>query len=112
MDNGFLLISVESAEPYLTGYKLHFRIGNPLAANYAGFKAKVKWSKAYDYAKYTQASFEEWKKGVQEKEFDLTDLISSGSWTPVEIILAPATAEQLADVELSISTDTIRLYTK
>jgi len=112
MDNGFLLVSVDSAEPYLTGYKLHLRIGNPLAATYSGFKAKVKWSKAYDYAKYTAASYEEWKKSVQEKEFDLADSISSGNWNLVELILTPATAEQLGNVELSISTNTIQLYTK
>lgn len=112
MDNGFLLISVESAEPYLTGYKLHLSIGNPLLATYPGFKVKVKWSKAYDYSKFTSASYEEWKKSVQEKEFDLTNSLSSGSWNPVELVLAPATPEQLGDVELSITTNTIRLYTK
>ena len=112
MDNGFLLVSVESAEPYLTGYKLHLRIGNPLQATYLGFKAKVKWSKKYDYSKFTEASYQEWKAGVQEKEIDFVDSISSGSWNAVELILTPATAEQLGDVQLSIATDTIRLYTK
>jgi hypothetical protein len=112
VDNGFLLISVESAEPYLTGYKLHLNIGNPLLVTYPGFKAKVKWSKAYDYSKFTSPSFEEWKKSVQEKEFDLPNSLSSGNWNPVELVLAPATPEQLGDVELSITTNIVRLYTK
>jgi hypothetical protein len=46
-DSGFLLVSVREAIPYLNGYKIVLNIGNPLSASYSGFKAKVRWGKAY-----------------------------------------------------------------
>jgi Protein of unknown function (DUF3251) len=111
-DNGFLLVSVEEAVPYLNGYKLLLTIGNPLSASYAGFKAKVKWAKVYDYKQYSPASYEEWQKGVQEKEVPFTDVLESGSWNKIALIVTPATAEQLGYVTLSLTTNAVKLYGK
>lgn len=111
-DTGFFLISVEEVVPYLNGYKLRLKIGNPSSADYAGPKITVKWNKQYPYDKYTQASFEEWQKAGQEKDASLTDILASGSWNKVEVIIAPATVEQLGFVTLTMSTDTVRLLTK
>jgi hypothetical protein len=112
LDNGFLLVSTQDAAPYLSGYKIRLNIGNPTSATYAGFKAKISWAKSYDFNQYTQASYDEWQKGVQEKEISFTDALEAGTWTPIELIVTPATAEQLAYVTLSLSTDTIRLHQK
>jgi hypothetical protein len=40
--NGFFLVIVTDAVPELTGYKLRFKIGNPLYAKYSGFKVKIR----------------------------------------------------------------------
>ena len=111
-DSGFFLISVKEAVPYLNGYKLHLNIGNPLSASYSGVKVKARWAQAYNYTKYTEASFDEWQKSIQEKETSLVDVLDAGTWNNVEVILAPATTEQLGFVTLSISTDTVRLIVK
>jgi hypothetical protein len=103
------LISVKDAAPYLNGYKLHLNIGNPLSASYSGVKVKVRWARAYDFTKYTEASFDDWQKSVQEKATSLVDVLAAGTWNNVEVILAPATTEQLEFVTLSMSTDTVRL---
>ena len=110
-DSGFFLVSVAEVVPYLNGYKIRLKIGNPSAAAYSGVKLMVKWSTAYDSAKYTEASYNEWKKGLQEKEMSLVDTLEAGRWNSVELILAPATTEQLGVVTLSMSTDTLSLGT-
>jgi len=111
-DNGFFLISVVDAEPYLTGYKLHLHIGNPSYASYSAAKLKVRWNKRYEYEKYTETSFAEWQKAFQEKEISLTDTLDAGRWNNVELIIAPATTEQLGIVTLSMSTDTVMLTSR
>jgi hypothetical protein len=75
-------------------------------------KITVRWKKQYDFGKYTETSFDEWTKSAQEKETSLTDVLDAGSWNNVELILAPATMEQLAIVTLSMSTETVRLIVK
>lgn len=111
-DNGFFLISSEQAVPYLNGYKIPLKIGNPLSVAFSGFKAKVRWAKAYDYKQYTPESYEAWQKSIQEKEILFTDVVEKGTWNKVEMILSPATAEQLGFVTLSLSTNTVRMYEK
>jgi len=112
LDNGFLLVSAQDAVPYLNGYTIRLNIGNPTSAGYAGFKAKISWAKAYDFTKYTKESYDEWQKSTQEKEISFTDVLEAGTWTPIELIVTPATAEQLGYVTLSLSTDTVRLRQK
>jgi hypothetical protein len=108
-DTGFFLVSVEEVTPYLNGYKLHLSVGNPMSAKYSGVKIKIKWGKSYDFSKYSEPSFNVWQKSVQEKEFPITEMLQAGTWNKVELILAPATIDQLGFVRLSISTDTVAL---
>jgi hypothetical protein len=111
-DNGFFLISVREATPYLNGYKIHLHIGNPSFATYAGFTVKTKWGKVYNWTTYSEASFNEWQKSLQEKEVSFPDALDAGAWNNVEVILAPATADQLGYIELSLSTDTVKLTSR
>jgi hypothetical protein len=111
-DNGFFLISAEQAVPYLNGYKIVLKIGNPLSVSYSGFTAKIKWAKKYDYNQYAAESYDAWQKSVQEKEVSFTDDLERGTWNKIELIVTPATAEQLGYVNLSLSTNTVRMYEK
>jgi hypothetical protein len=111
-DNGFFLISVREATPYLNGYKIRLHIGNPSFATYEGFTVKTKWGKVYDWATYSEASFNEWQKSFQEKEVSFPDALDAGAWNNVEVILAPATADQFGYIELSLSTDTVKLTSR
>ena len=106
---GVLLVSLDDVVPYLNGYKIHISIGNPSSASYAGYKIKIRWAKAYDYNKYTEASYNEWDKSAQEREISFTDKLESGVWNPAELILTPATADQLEYLILSISTSVVSL---
>jgi hypothetical protein len=98
--------------PYLNGYKIVLKIGNPLSVSYSGFTAKIKWAKKYDYNQYAAESYDAWQKSVQEKEVSFTDDLERGTWNKIELIVTPATAEQLGYVNLSLSTNTVRMYEK
>jgi hypothetical protein len=111
-DNGFFLVSVSEALPYLNGYKIQLKVGNPSYATYADYKLKIRWSKPYDWAKYTQASYDEWNKAVQEKEISFPGSLEPGTWNNVEVILAPVAADQLGYLMLSMETSTVYLRTQ
>lgn len=111
-DNGFFLVSVEEAAPYLSGYKIHLTIGNPSNATYRNYKLKIKWSKQYDWAKYTQASYDEWNKAIQEKEISYPESLEPGTWNGVDVILAPVTADQLGYMTLSMEASTVSLHSR
>jgi TolA-binding protein len=111
-DTGFFLISVQEVTPYLNGYKLSLNIGNPMAAKYSGAKVKLTWNTFYDARNYTEASFKEWQKNKQEKEVVLPSTLLPGTWNSIEVILAPATTDQLGDVTFAMSTDTVFLSTE
>jgi len=66
----------------------------------------VRWGKDWQTIKEPIA---EWKKSLQEKEFSFPDTLNPGSWNDVELIISPATAEQLGYFGLSMDTDTISL---
>jgi hypothetical protein len=105
-DNGFLLVSAEQAVPYLNGYKILLKIGNPLSVRYSGFTAKIKWARTYDNNQFTPDSYAAWQKSIQEKEISFPDVLEKGTWKKIELIVAPTTAEQLGYLKLSIKTKT------
>lgn len=111
-DSGTVLVSFEDATPYLNGYKIHLTIGNPSSMGYAGYKLKVRWAKTYDYDKYTEASYAEWNKSIQEKEISFTEKLEPGVWNPAEFILSPAAADQLGYITLTITTNTVSMHRK
>ena len=105
-DNGFFLISSGQA------IKIPLKIGNPLSVSFSGFKVKIKWAKAYDYKQYEAESYGEWQKSIQEKEISFTDMLEKGTWNKIELILNPATADQLGWVNVTLNTNTVRMYEK
>jgi hypothetical protein len=107
-------------QPYADGQKLTFRIGNPSFVTFSGFKVKAKrGAKAPQYkqdaqqpAAFTawQASYSEWQRSLHEKEIDSAIELKPGIWNTVEIVLSPATVEELGYIEVSMLTDKVFLY--
>jgi hypothetical protein len=106
-NNGFLLVSAEPAVPYQNGYKILLNIGNPLSMSYSGLSAKIKWAKYYDANQFTPDTYAAWQKSIQQKETSFPDVLEKGAWKKIELIVAPATAEQLGYLKLSINTKTV-----
>lgn len=121
---GILLISCEDAQPYLDGYRVRLRIGNPLYMQFSGFKLTFKTGRrppvmpTESNTKQGElgAAFEKWQKDTQEwrdslqqSEESFTEELAAGSWTIVEATLANKKPEDIGYMEVSISTSSVSL---
>jgi hypothetical protein len=86
---GRVLLVLDKVEPYLDGFTVHLRVGNPSSAAYAGMKGKVKWGRALDFKKNAEHN------KLAEKEINLTDTLAAGAWTIVTFKIGPANADQV-----------------
>ena len=113
--SGFFLVSIKNAEPYLDGYKLQLRIGNPTAARYTGFKLSVSWQKPYPEQRQGESDEEFSKRQEQwaqeqphEKEFSFTETLYPASWNSVSLVVSPANAEEIKSLTVtSMETDQV-----
>ena len=118
-DAGRLLVSCESAEPFLDGHKLVLRIGNPLSMSFKGFKLKFRYGSrapkfpkspdAEQLTKWQQANAA-WQLTLHEKELSFTDTLSPAAWNRIEAVITPSKPDELAHLEIKIETDTVSLY--
>ncbi len=108
-EEGFFVVSLQDALPYLDGYRTVLRIGNLTSATYVGFKINATWGPRYDFDKYNPESYTKWETEKQTREFSFTDSLRPGAWNRIELI-APATSpNQMGFIEVSITTDTVSL---
>lgn len=104
-DGGTFLVSLVNADRYLDGYRVTMHFGNPSSATYAGFKLKAKWGARYEKG----GDYSAWSAALREKSLDLTTDLDAGSWNKVSFVLSPAKPEEFGHLELSITTNTVRL---
>jgi hypothetical protein len=95
-------VSLEQVEPFLDGYKIVLKIGNPYTAVFSGLKVVLEWNKRMpdsipDFQKW-QA---EWKKTMRSEEFSDTTELSAGTWTRFPIVLAQTKADELGWILVS-----------
>ena len=109
LENGFVLVSLESATPYLDGIQATIKIGNPLYVTYKGFKIKSQWGKRYDHSKFTVETYEQWHRSLHSKEESFTDSLVPGSWTPVQLLLPDTEASDFGYLNITITTDILSL---
>lgn len=64
-------------------------IGNPTAAGFSGFKAKVQWGRKFDV---NEAS--EYNK-LSSQNIEISDYLPAGSWTTVRFKVAPTEPDQI-----------------
>lgn len=102
---GSVLVVLEKLEPYLDGYTVSLRFGNPTTAEYSGVKGKVKWGRLYDSKKD-----QDFNK-LLEKEIDLKDDLKAGSWTIVKFNIAPAKPDEVRRLIIQPTFDHLKLRT-
>ena len=108
-DSGSFLVAVEDATPYLNGYRIKLKIGNPQYADFSNVSLKARWSRSYDWKKYSESSYDSWQKAIHEKEITLNTTVSAGAWNHVEIDLIPCNVDELGFLEVSLKSPMIRL---
>jgi hypothetical protein len=107
---GQLLVSAKSATPYLDGYKVNFQIGNPQSVTYNGATVTLKWGPSATPSVYSnQVARAAWQNAQKTKTEDLLSELLPGYWNDEEIIVTPATTEELRNLQISIETSTLSL---
>jgi hypothetical protein len=107
---GQLLISSESATPYLDGYKIDFQIGNPQSVTYDGVTVTLKWGPPATRSTYTnQTTMTAWQNAQKTKIEKLPFQVLAGYWNNAEVIVTPATTEELRNLQISIETSSVSL---
>jgi|SRR5581483_2447180 len=106
---GFFLVSCYDVQPYLNGYKVRLRIGNPLAARFVGFNLAVSWGPRCPDAAAGSDAFSRWLVGLKRRDFSFTDTLQPGRWNEVECVLPQAAASEIGCVRVSIKTNTVSL---
>ncbi len=100
---GPVLMVLENMEPYLDGFKVTFRVGNPTSAGLIGVKGKISWGPAFDPNNPTA--------DVQRhtKEFDDPRQFPAGAWTHLTINFGPATAAQARQIAVEPVFNQVRM---
>ncbi len=100
---GPMLLVLEKVEPYLDGFTVHLRVGNPTSANFSGMKGTVKWGRKYDSDK------DEAHNKLSEKEIELSDAFPTGAWTIAKFNIAPAKADEVRRIVVTPTFSSLRL---
>jgi hypothetical protein len=105
---GQLLVSVVDFSPYLNGYKLKLAVGNPSFVTYNGAKLTVRWGAA---PKWGAPDFDssKWQRNLQSKDLSIPNTLLPGAWNQVELVIAPASADQTGYLAISVNLDQVAL---
>jgi archaellum component FlaC len=103
---GPFIITKRGTSQYDDGFKIKLGIGNFTNATFKGARLNVTWGVLSGKDKKIK-----WIN-KQSKEFDITDELSSGAYTNVEIALTPASAEEIKTIQVGIELSQVYLKTK
>jgi hypothetical protein len=108
-DSGYLLVSLQDVKPYANGYKATFHFGNPLQVTLAGADVELKWGPK----RQKDMKITDWAARFRSAKQSLTQNLLPGSWNPVEVILVPASPDDVGQIEITtITTKTVRLVNR
>lgn len=82
---GNILVALDRIEPYLSGFNVFIRVGNPSTAVLHGVSGEIKWGKADD-------------SDPPGKKFDLPDTFPPGSWRVVKLTTGPVDAQSMQKI--------------
>jgi len=100
---GPVLLVLENMEPYLDGFKITFRLGNPTSAGLNGVKGKISWGPVFDPNKPAE------DLQPHTKQFDDPTVFPAGAWTNLTISIGPATAAQARQIGVTPVFDQVTL---
>ena len=100
-DVGPLIVSLGSIEPYLDGYKVQLKVGNPLSVTFNGFVVRARWGPRYEKGQDYAAG----QAATQEKNTSRVEKLIPGSFASVDIILPSTVAKNVGFLSVGISVD-------
>lgn len=81
---GPLMVSLADASPYLDGYRLKLWLGNPHMVTINGCQVTLSW-------------------GTNARNQKVSGELKRGAWTSADIVLTPATADDLSDIQVFLT---------
>lgn len=87
---GAVLVTLERIEPYLNGFNVFVKIGNPSTANLIGVSGEIRWGKS-----------DEETDSMKSKKFDLTDTFYGGTWKTVKLTIGPSKTDEIQKIVFS-----------
>jgi hypothetical protein len=107
-DSGVLMVSLEDVKPYANGFKATFHFGNPQSIDFDNVELDLSWGPARPADGFKTINILDCRKQFQKNKQKVGKRLRGGSWNPVDIIIAPATAEQVGTIEIgTISIPTV-----
>lgn len=98
----------ESAQPYLDGFRLQLRIGNPYSADFGDLRLEVAWGEGgWIHRLFKGDEAPELK--LRTKTVSYAESLEAGAWTRIALVLSPATSEEASRVSISLSSDAVAL---
>ena len=99
---GKLLVMNAEATPYLAGYSVKFLIGNPMALDLTGIKVTARWGPrlAVHGPNFTAEAIAAHLNAQRTNTVELTDTITAGSSTAIELKVTPADAASIQNLRL------------
>jgi len=110
---GAFLVSVKNVEPYLEGYRITFKLGNPHFATFSNLRIRAVWGKQFDQAlansdpKYVET----YNAALKRKDFNQADELKPGAWNEIIIVLSPAKQSELGYFAVSLDAENVSLAT-
>ncbi|WP_408888937.1 hypothetical protein ACJ2CR_32090 [Myxococcus faecalis] len=103
---GTFLVWLDKVAPYANGQRLTFRVANTQSVTYKNPTITVTWSTAApevtgseDYAK----AYETWTASRRTKTETVFLDLRPGWWSTFNIVVSPATASDVANIELALT---------
>ncbi len=92
---GIVMVQLEKVEPYMDGYNVYFRVGNPSTADIAGVAGELKWGKA--------------GQTRNTKSFDVPATFRAGHWTTLKLTTGAVQKGDFEEVGIAPKFESIRL---
>jgi hypothetical protein len=101
---GPLLVVFDSVDPYLNGFTVHFRIGNPHVATISGYTITAEWNYKYpDGLVAPLEAFTKWYADRKVRTFTPNVPLRPGAWTPLSINLPDTTVQNIQSLSVRVS---------
>jgi hypothetical protein len=103
---GDLLVMLEDCVKYMDGYKLKLKIGNPSSATYSDFTITGQWPQ---FRAGRSGFIIPSTKTKTTRTQTYAGNLPGGSWTRIDFVATPATADDMKGVKLTFDTNTVSL---
>ncbi len=109
-DVGRLLVADTEATPYLDGFSVRFKVGNPHAASIGSSTIVARWGPPLDFGGTNlTAAIATYDKAQRTNQFEISEPLLSGAWTPLEIKITPADAASIKQLSIELNPKALHL---